>query len=75
MSTDCEQWRRFKWQVDAKWDVSARATNDLRRAIHQCGNRIVAALQDFAIMQNESIGNVPESVPCFVVINRDRLLA
>ncbi len=55
-----QQRRRIKRQRHRKRHKSARAANQLRRAVDQRHHRVVAALQDFAVVHQKCIGDVLE---------------
>ena len=55
-----EQRRRIEGQRHGKRHKPARAADQLRRAIDHGHHRIVAALQNLAVVHQEGIGNVPE---------------
>ena len=75
MRADSQHWRRIEWQRHAQRHKAARAPDQLRSAIDDCGHRIVAPLQDLAVVHQEGIGNTAEAHPCLFVINRNRLFA
>ena len=68
-----EQRRRFKGKVDAERNEPARAANELRRAIDERDHRIVAALEDLAVVDEEGVGDVAQARAGFVVVDGDGL--
>ena len=75
MSADSEQRRGIEWQRHAERNESPCAANQLRSAVDNCRDRIVAALQDFAVVHQEGVGNAAEPRAGFVVIDGDGLFA
>src|SRR6266567_2607289 len=79
VAADSEQRRRVKiqteGQVDSQGYEAASAANDLRHAVDESLHRIVAALQDFAVVEQERVGDVFEAGLGLVVVDSDGLLA
>ena len=75
MAADSKQRRGIHGQFDRQRHKSARAPNDLRRAIHKRLHRIVAALQNVAVVEQECVGDVFEPRLRFVIVDRNRLFA
>ena len=64
-----QQWRNIKGQRHPHRHKSACSPDQLRRAIYHGGHRIVAALQNLAVVHQEGIGNPAQSRPRLFVIN------
>ena len=56
-------------------DEAAGAANELRRAVDDGSDRIVAALEDFAVVHQEGVGDLAEAGAGFVVVDGDGLFA
>ena len=54
--------------------VSTRPPHDLWPTIYHCHNRIVAPLQNLAIVHHENIRNLAQSRSRFIIVDRYRLL-
>ena len=75
MAADGQQRRRIERQRHGERHKAARAANQLRRAIDQRHHGVVAALQNFAVVHQECVGDVPEPREGFVVVDGDGLFA
>ena len=77
MAADGEQRRRRRkfGQRHAERNKAAGAADQLRRAIDDGGDRIVAALQNFAVVHQEGVGDVAEPGEGLVVVDGDGLFA
>src|SRR5579859_718951 len=70
-----KQRRRIERQWDCEWNVSAGAADELGRSVHYGGNRVIAALKDFAVVHQESVGDVAQAGSGFLVVDGYRLFA
>ncbi len=75
MPADSQQWRALQRQRHGKRHKPARSANQLRRAIDNRSDRVVAALKDLAVVHQESIGNAAETGSRFVVVDGNGLFA
>jgi hypothetical protein len=75
MTADGEERWSVKRQRYAERDESAGAANELRRSVDDGGDGVVAALEDFAVVQEEGVGDGAEAGAGFVVVDGDRLFA
>ena len=75
VASDGQQWRDIKWQRHTHRHKSARSAHQLWRTIHHGSYRIVAALQNLAVVHQKGIGNPAQPCPRLFVINGNRLLA
>ena len=75
MPADGEQRRRIKRQRHSQRNKASGAANQLRRAVDQRHHRVVAALQNFAVVHQKCIGNLSQPRQRLVVVDRDRLFA
>ena len=75
MAADGEQRRSVQRQRDAERNEAARAANELRSAIDDGGDGVVAALKDFAVVHEEGVGDGAEAGAGFVVVDGDGLFA
>ena len=72
---DGQQGRRVKGQRDPQRHKSPRPPEQLRRSIHHRRHRIVAALQDFAVVHQEGVGNPAQARQSLAVVDGDGLFA
>jgi hypothetical protein len=75
MTADGEQRWRVKRQRNAERNESAGAANELRRSVDDGGDGVVAALEDFAVVHQEGVGDGAEAGAGFVVVDGDGLFA
>ena len=75
MASDGQQRRSIKGQCHTHRHKSPRSSDQLRRTIHHGGYRVIAALQNLAVVHQEGIGNSAQPRPCLLVVNGNRLLA
>ena len=75
MAADGEERRSFDWQRNAEGNEAAGAADELRSAIDDGGDRVVAALKDFAVVEEKSVGDVGKAGAGFVVVDGDGLFA
>ena len=75
MASDGQERRSFERQRDAERNEAAGATDDLRRAVDDGSDGVVAALEDFAVVHEKGVGDVGEAGAGFIVIDGDGLFA
>ena len=74
LAADGEQRRRVEGQGDGKRDVAAGAADELGLAGDDGGDGVVSALEDFAIVEEEAVGDAVEAGAGFVVVDTDGLV-
>ena len=57
MAADGKQRRGVERQRDGERNKAAGAANELRRAVDERHDRVVAALKDFAVVHEEGVGD------------------
>ncbi len=75
MAADGEERRGVERKRDGKRNKAAGAADELRSAVDDGGDGVVATLKDFAIVEEEGVGDGGKASAGFVVVDGDGLFA